>query len=60
MVESLLMPPKFKLPNHYAHVLKTLGMAILYMPALPLSPFIALVSGATEWVFSAWANCVNV
>ena len=42
-LNNLLKPPSFFLAERYAANVKTLGLAICYMPALPLSPFIALL-----------------
>ena len=53
MLESLTIPPPLRLPRRYANAIKTLGMAILYMPALPISPILALVG----WLMSCLLCC---
>ena len=43
MLNNLLEPPPFLLAEQYAAALTTLGVAMCWMPVLPISPFIAVV-----------------
>ena len=42
MMDLLLAPESFLLSERYASAVKTLGLAIFFMPVLPLSCVIAL------------------
>ncbi|KAL4440168.1 hypothetical protein ABPG75_003169 [Micractinium tetrahymenae] len=41
MADRLLAPPPFLLAEQYASALTTLGLALCWMPVLPISPFLA-------------------
>lgn len=41
MADSMLEPPPFLLAEQYASALTTLGLALCWMPVLPISPFLA-------------------
>lgn len=41
MAVTLLAPPPFLLAEQYASAVTTLGVALCWMPVLPISPFIA-------------------
>ena len=41
MMNRLLEPPPFLLAEQYASALTTLGVAVCWMPVLPISPYIA-------------------
>ncbi|PRW39140.1 kinase domain [Chlorella sorokiniana] len=41
MMNRLLQPPEFLLAEQYASALTTLGLALCWMPVLPISPLIA-------------------
>ena len=43
MLDLLLAPESFLLSERYASAVKTLGLAIFFMPVLPLGCVIALV-----------------
>ena len=43
MLEQLLAPPLFPLAEQHAASVTTLGLAMWYMPVLPISPLIALM-----------------
>ena len=43
MLDLLLAPESFLLSERYASTVKTLGLAIFFMPVLPLGCVIALV-----------------
>lgn len=45
MTDSLLEPPPFLLAEQYASALTTLGLALCWMPVLPVSPFLAALGG---------------
>jgi hypothetical protein len=44
MLNKLLQPPNFLLAEQYASQLTVLGVAVCWMPVLPISPYIAAVS----------------
>lgn len=44
MMDNLVMPHHFYLSERYAAAVKTLGLALFYMPALPISPFIGALA----------------
>lgn len=41
MTDRLLEPPPFLLAEQYASALTTLGLALCWMPVLPISPYLA-------------------
>lgn len=43
MLDWLMAPPEFALAEQYASAVATLGMAVWYMPVLPISPMLAVV-----------------
>ena len=45
MANRLLSPLPFLLADQYASALTTLGLGVLWMPVLPLSPYLALLGG---------------
>ena len=47
MLDLLLAPESFLLSERYAGAVKTLGLAIFFMPVLPLSCVIALAGQAS-------------
>jgi hypothetical protein len=51
MLDRLLAPPDFPLAEQHAAAVTTLGLALWYSPALPISPMIAAVGLA--WAYSA-------
>jgi hypothetical protein len=46
MLNHLLQPPEFLLAEQYASALTTLGVALCWMPVLPISPFLAATGEA--------------
>ena len=48
-MDRLLAPPDFPLAEAHASAITTLGMALFYLPALPLSPFLATVGEGSWW-----------
>lgn len=54
MMNRLLEPPPFLLAEQYASALTTLGVAVCWMPVLPISPFIAI----TALLLHYWADKV--
>jgi len=49
MLDSLMKPPEFILAEKYAAICKTVALAILYGPVLPVSYLIALVGMASTY-----------
>ena len=48
MLNHLLQPPDFPLAEQYASALTTLGVALCWMPVLPISPFLAAAGEEEE------------
>ena len=53
-MNALLAPPEFLLAEQYASAVTTLGVALWWMPVLPVSPFLA----ALALLLSYWADKV--
>lgn len=53
MMDLLLAPESFLLSERYASAVKTLGLAIFFMPVLPLSCVIALAGQRSVYQFLA-------
>jgi hypothetical protein len=47
-------PPQFALPQRFAAASKTIALAVLYAPILPISPIIGLVGIAISYVSDQW------
>lgn len=54
MMNALLSPPEFMLAEQYASAVTTLGVAMCWMPVLPVSPYIA----ALGLLLGYWADKV--
>ncbi|GMH32281.1 hypothetical protein BSKO_00115 [Bryopsis sp. KO-2023] len=50
MMNTMLMPHHFFLAERYAASVKTLGLALFYMPALPISPLIAALGMSISYM----------
>lgn len=69
MMNRLLQPPEFLLAEQYASAVTTLGLALCWMPVLPVSPLIAALAlflgywaekvVALRWVGGdrSWGGC---
>lgn len=54
MLNQLLAPPLFPMAEQYAASVTTLGLALWYMPVLPMSPMIALVGLSVSYCSNKW------
>jgi hypothetical protein len=54
MLNQLLAPPPFPMAEQYAASVTTLGLALWYMPVLPMSPMIALVGLSVNYCSNKW------
>jgi len=54
MLDALMKPPEFILAEKYAAICKTVALAILYGPVLPVSYLIALVGMASTYWIDKW------
>jgi hypothetical protein len=54
MLNQLLAPPLFPMAEQYAASVTTLGLALWYMPVLPMSPMIALVGLSISYCSNKW------
>lgn len=54
MLNRLLAPPDFPLAEQHAASVTALGLAMWYMPVLPISPMIALVGLSINYCVNKW------
>jgi len=54
MLNRLLAPPMFPMAEQHAASVTTLGLAMFYMPVLPISPMISLVGLSISYCVNRW------
>ena len=54
MLNQLLAPPPFPMAEQHASAVTTIGLAMLYMPVLPISPIISLVGLTISYCANKW------
>lgn len=54
MLDQLVAPPLFPMAEQHAAAVTTLGLAMFYMPVLPISPMIALVGLTISYCLNKW------
>ena len=58
MMDRLMQPPEFPLAEAHATIITTLGMAMFYLPVLPISPMLATIGGCLGLGFT-WEGCLG-